>query len=176
MNHLHNSVPILNRSPLVCFAIILTLFGILPTSNLSAESRKLKSWSEFKKVPKPQHEGIQEKLKNSHVYLNAQSFSLRIPVGSLLHVPPRLASRVTPQPEFKLVSWQHFLSANHNWLRPCPISWDQVTGKAALPKSLTENLADSPYLNIATFRQSPITVTAPKIVVEEPIALNSVPQ
>ena len=173
MKHPHNSF---TRSPLVCFAIMLALFSILPTSNLSAKSRELKSWSEFKKVPKPKNEGIQEKLKNSHVYLNSQSSSLRIPVGSLLHVPPRLASRVTPQPEFKLVSWQNFLSANRNWLRPCPISWDQVTGKVALPKTLTENLVDSPHLNIATFRHSPITVTTPKKVAEEPIALNSVSQ
>lgn len=157
MNQPYKSFLFSNRSSLTFFSVIFALSCILPISDLSAKPKELKSWSELKKVPKPSHEGIQEKLMNSHIYLNAGSSSLRVPADSLLHIPAHFTSRVTPHPEFKLVSWQTFLSANHSWLRACPVSWAQVTGKTNLPKSVSENFETSPFLTIATFRQSPIS-------------------
>lgn len=127
----------------------------------SAMADNLQSWADLPKVSKPTDDGFQDKLAESQRYLNFGGRSTRLPGDSLLHVPAKLAERVTERPAFPLLPWRDFLTLNPSWLRTVTVTWDQVQGKKALSPELEAALATFQVISVATFRTFPITVHKP---------------
>ena len=140
--------------------LTLGLTSLFLTPVCSADSPQ--HWSSLEKTEKPSHEGINAKLKNGYVFLSFAGRSTCIPKTCVLNLPEELATRVSSQPQFKVVDWNEFLNTNFSWISSYPVTWEQVTGREALTDAALKNLSEAPSLMIATYRKNPISVLPPK--------------
>lgn len=85
-----------------------------------------------------------------------------VPKEAILVIPPRYADRVGMRSGAKIVTWQDFYIANRGWITTQEISLAQAEGKVALAEPVTEKLAKSSNVVVATLQGGPISKLAPK--------------
>jgi len=104
---------------------------------------------------------IQSSLwKSSIILSDGEKFTL-VPVGSILHLPAGLRSRVLAKPQGDFTFWPSFLRRNAAWLSAREVSLPLSRGNAQESKALLKSLDRDPRLIVATFKGGPITILEP---------------
>lgn len=86
-----------------------------------------------------------------------------VPKGAILVLPDSVKSRVGMEiPGNRLVQFQDFLRSNRGWVSTVEVTREQARGTEKLPESVTERLAKSSMMVVATFNGNPISVLPPK--------------
>lgn len=81
-----------------------------------------------------------------------------IPVGSILHLPEALRSRVLSKPQGEFTFWPNFLKRNEAWLGAREVSLTTSRGNAQEANVLLKNISRDPRLLVATYKGGPITI------------------
>jgi hypothetical protein len=80
-----------------------------------------------------------------------------VPVGSVVHIPERMKSRVGATPSGELLAWQDFLALNRAWISTCEVSFEQASGKDPLPAERTAFWAKQDKIIVAVHQSGPIS-------------------
>ncbi len=101
--------------------------------------------------------GGQSIIKQSVVLNDGKNWTI-IPQGAVIFLPQALKSRVDANPVGTLLQWHDFLTQNRAWITTNDVSFDQASGKEALPPERAAYWAKQEKIVIATHRQGPISV------------------
>ncbi len=93
----------------------------------------------------------------SIILSDGEKFTL-VPVGSILHLPEALRSRVLVKPQGDFTFWPSFLKRNEVWLGAKEVSLSLSRGNEKEAKSLLQSLSRDPRLLVATYKGGPITI------------------
>lgn len=120
-------------------------------SHLSSKARPLTN----------QAPAIQSSLwRNSIILTDGEKFTL-VPVGSILHLPSELRTRVIAKPQGDFTFWPNFLKRNAAWLAAKEVSLKLSRGNAQEATALLKSLSQDPHLVVATYKGGPITILEP---------------
>lgn len=120
---------------------------------LDPMSRLVKPEQGKAKVFRPDNQSI---LKDSTILHDGRNWTL-VPIGAVVFTPDGLKSRVNAQPTGGLLSWNDFLTANRSWISTCEVSFEQATGKDALPVDHTPFWSKQNKIVIAVHQRGPIS-------------------
>lgn len=93
----------------------------------------------------------------SIILTDGENFTL-IPVGSILHLPVDLRSRVAAKPVGEFTFWPNFLRKNSSWLEAKEVTLSMSRGNASEAKSLLRSVVRHPRLLVAVYKGGPITI------------------
>jgi hypothetical protein len=110
------------------------------------------------KVGRPDSQSI---IKQSTILTDGTRWTI-VPQGSVVHLPENLKSRVTAEPAGELVAWNDFLTANHGWIDTCEVSFDEATGKTALPEQRSSLWLQQKKIVVAVHQCGPISARLKK--------------
>ena len=105
------------------------------------------------KVGRPDSQSI---ISQSTILTDGTRWTI-VPQGAVVHMPENLKSRVSAEPTGELVTWNDFLTANHGWISTCEVSFDQASGKTALPEERTSLWSKQKKIVIAVHQHGPIS-------------------
>ncbi len=88
-----------------------------------------------------------------------------VPVGSILHLPASLRSRVLAKPQGDFTFWPNFLKRNESWLGGREVTLGMSRGNRQAAKELLASVAHDQRLLVAIYKGGPITILEPA---EEP--------
>ena len=99
-------------------------------------------------------------LTSSILISDGEKFTI-IPVGSVLHLPTNLRSRIIAQPQGDVLMWPDFLQKNSAWItaKEVTLPMSQGDSKAAAP--ILREIANETRLVVAVYRNCPITILEP---------------
>jgi hypothetical protein len=98
----------------------------------------------------------QDLLKRSDI-LCFNGLATLVPKRSIIVLPTALADRVGMKAGAKLVGWNEFFAANRGWLSSQEVTLAQVRGQEPFAESLSERLAKSTNVVVATLEGGPIS-------------------
>lgn len=86
-----------------------------------------------------------------------------VPKRAIIQLPETYADRINNHtPGNKVVGWVEFLTVNRGWVTTVEVSRAQAEGRERLAEELSENLAKSRNLIVATYSSGPISMLPPK--------------
>lgn len=97
---------------------------------------------------------------SSIILIDGEKFTL-VPIGSVLHLPAELRSRVVSEPEGDFTFWPAFLKRNAEWLSAKEVTLTLSRGNSQEAKALIKSLSKDSRIVIATFKGGPITILEP---------------
>ncbi len=101
-----------------------------------------------------------------------------VPKRAVLHIPKGLADRLKFQPGTRILGWAEFYALNRGWITTVEVSRVQAEGNAALAEEISNRIAKSSNLVVATNRGGPISVLPPKtapVTPAEPVTARNQP-
>lgn len=98
--------------------------------------------------------------KKSIILFDGEMHTL-IPIGSVLHLPPSLRSRIIAEPKGDFTFWPNFLKRNETWLAGREVPLKMAKGDAKLAAAVLKETAKSNQLLVSVYRQCPISVLEP---------------
>ena len=81
-----------------------------------------------------------------------------IPLGSVLHLPAELRSRIVTKATGSFTFWPNFLKRNAAWLGTREVPLDMAKGDAKAAKSVLSSLVKEPRLMVSVYRDGPISI------------------
>lgn len=81
-----------------------------------------------------------------------------IPVGSVLHLPVNLRSRVISKPQGDFTFWPNFLKRNSSWLAGKEVPLKMAKGDAKLAAAVLRETSTSTRVLVSVYKQCPISV------------------
>lgn len=165
------SFPWLSSSFLLLVAGMISITETLPAQQARDVTREetlrqqagtaptLKSYLQTKAKPltnKPP--AIQSSLWTHSIILSDGEKYTLVPVGSILHLPETLRSKVLTKPTGEFTFWPNFLQLNEAWLGAQEVSLKMSRGDAKEAKILLQRVAKDPRLLVATHQGGPITI------------------
>ncbi len=86
-----------------------------------------------------------------------------VPKRAILNIPKNLADRLKFQQGAQILSWADFFVLNRGWITTVEVSRDQAEGNQALAVEISDRVAKSSNLVVATYMGGPISVLPLKI-------------
>lgn len=108
------------------------------------------------KVERPASQSI---IAQSTVLHDGSRWTI-VPNGAVVFVPARMKSRVNAAPSGELLAWADFLTANRGWISTCEVTFEQASGKDALPPERTGFWAKQDKIVVAVHQRGPISFRA----------------
>ena len=96
-------------------------------------------------------------LKSSD-FLSFQGYATLVPKRAILAIPKRLKDRIRYVPGSKIITWSDFFAKNRGWIKTHEVTRTQAEGNEPFPEDVSDNLAKSSIVVVATFKGGPISV------------------
>lgn len=106
-------------------------------------------------------------IKNSTIF-SYRGFLTLVPNRSVLHVPAHLQGRLAAQDGAKVQTWKQFFQSNRGWIRTLEVSREQALGHVPFSEEVSESIAESSVVVVATYKGGPISVLPLKAEEEVP--------
>ena len=81
-----------------------------------------------------------------------------VPKRAILAAPANLKDRLGMKPGSRIVSWTEFLTLNRGWVNTVEVDRTQAEGNKILTEEVTDRIAKSTSLVVATYKGGPISV------------------
>jgi hypothetical protein len=85
-----------------------------------------------------------------------------VPKRAILSLPAKYKDCLKLKPGAKIVGWAEFYAVNRGWITTVEVSRVQAEGNKALAEEISDRIAKSNNLVVATFSGGPISVLPPK--------------
>ncbi len=99
-------------------------------------------------------------LTSSILISDSENFTI-VPIGSVLHLPPSLRSRILAQPQGDVLMWPDFLKKNSAWLTVKEVSLPMSRGEAKAAALVLREISNETRLVVAVYHGCPITILEP---------------
>lgn len=96
----------------------------------------------------------------SIILTDGEKFTL-VPVGSILHLPAELRSRVVAKPQGDFTVWSNFLRRNSDWLAAHEVPLEMARGDSAQARAVYLGIARERRVLVAVYKGGPVTVLEP---------------
>jgi len=81
-----------------------------------------------------------------------------VPKRAILATPANLKDRLGMKPGSRVVTWTEFLNLNRGWVNTVEVDRTQAEGNKMLTEEVTDRIAKSTNLVVATYKGGPISV------------------
>jgi hypothetical protein len=81
-----------------------------------------------------------------------------VPKRAILATPAKLKDRLAMKPGARIVSWTEFLDLNRGWVNTVEVDRPQAEGNKMMEEEVSERIAKSSNLVVATYKGGPISV------------------
>lgn len=98
-----------------------------------------------------------------------------VPKRAILATPANLKDRLGMKPGARVVTWTEFLTLNRGWVNTVEVDRPQAEGNKIMEEEVTDRIAKSTNLVVATYKGGPISVL-PLKVKEEAVETKSKPK
>ena len=115
--------------------------------------------------PDPSKLNPSDSLVSQSDFLSFAGRATLVPKRAILHIPPNMADRVKLQPGSRVQTWAEFYAMNRGWITTVEVTRIQAGGNQALAEELTQRIAKSSHLIVATYQSGPISVLPLKVPV-----------
>ncbi len=96
-------------------------------------------------------------LTSSILISDGENFTL-VPIGSVLHLPANLRSRIISQPQGDVLMWPDFLQKNAAWITAKEVTLPMSRGDAKAAAPILKDVSTETRLVVAVYRNCPITI------------------
>jgi len=101
---------------------------------------------------------LQSSLLTASILISdGEKFTI-LPIGSVLHLPATLRTRIIPQPRGDVLMWPDFLQKNSSWIAAKEVSLPMSRGDSKAAASVLRELSNETRLVVAVYRNCPITI------------------
>jgi len=109
-------------------------------------------------APRPSTES--SLLTSSILISDGDKFTI-VPIGSVLHLPTNLRSRVIARPQGDILMWPDFLQKNTAWITAKEVPLPVSRGEMKAPAALIREFSNEVRIVVAVYHGCPITMLEP---------------
>jgi hypothetical protein len=109
-------------------------------------------------APRPSTES--SLLTSSILISDGDKFTI-VPIGSVLHLPASLRSRVIARPQGDILMWPDFLQKNTAWITAKEVPLPVSRGEMKAPAALIREFSNEVRIVVAVYHGCPITILEP---------------